>query len=155
MDYQTQQWKLFPALAMAFSFHFAGKIPYYKDRPIDHFKKLLIYVQGQTLWKDYTEVQDQMESGQNFQRLPELHALACGLKALVTQEVAEAIDVLRRACGGHGFMASSNLPRLWGLVTAACTYEGENTVLQLQVNPTTLNFPQNCRVQNGNFFKRN
>ena len=75
-----------------------------------------------------------MESGQNFQRLPELHALACGLKALVTQEVAEAIDVLRRACGGHGFMASSNLPRLWGLVTAACTYEGENTVLQLQVN---------------------
>ena len=30
-------------------------------------------------------------------------------------------------------MSSSNLPRLWGLVTAACTYEGENTVLQLQV----------------------
>ena len=82
-----------------------------------------------------------MESGQNFQRLPELHALACGLKALVTQEVAEAIDVLRRACGGHGFMASSNLPRLWGLVTAACTYEGENTVLQLQVNPLR---GQNC-----------
>ena len=25
MDYQTQQWKLFPAIAMAFSFHFAGK----------------------------------------------------------------------------------------------------------------------------------
>ena len=24
MDYQTQQWKLFPAIAMAFSFHFAG-----------------------------------------------------------------------------------------------------------------------------------
>ena len=96
-----------------------------------------------------------MESGQNFQRLPELHALACGLKALVTQEVAEAIDVLRRACGGHGFMASSNLPRLWGLVTAACTYEGENTVLQLQVNLTTLYFPENCRVQNGNFLKRN
>ena len=95
-----------------------------------------------------------MESGQNFQRLPELHALACGLKALVTQEVAEAIDVLRRACGGHGFMASSNLPRLWGLVTAACTYEGENTVLQLQVNPTTLYFPENCRVQNGNFFEK-
>ena len=74
-----------------------------------------------------------MESGQNFDRLPELHSLACGLKALVTQEVADAIDVVRKACGGHGFMASSNLPRLWGLVTASCTYEGENTVLQLQV----------------------
>ena len=75
-----------------------------------------------------------MESGQNFDRLPELHSLACGLKALVTQEVADAIDVVRKACGGHGFMASSNLPRLWGLVTASCTYEGENTVLQLQVS---------------------
>ena len=37
MDYQTQQAKLFPALAMAFSFHFAG----------------------QSLWEDYTEVQFQ------------------------------------------------------------------------------------------------
>ena len=74
-----------------------------------------------------------MDSGHNFDRLPELHALACGLKALVTQEVSDTIDVLRRSCGGHGFMSSSNLPRLWGLVTASCTYEGENTVLQLQV----------------------
>ena len=30
-------------------------------------------------------------------------------------------------------MSCSNMPRLWGLVTAAATYEGENTVLQLQV----------------------
>ena len=64
MDYQTQQAKLFTPLAMAFSFHFAG----------------------QTLWQSYNEVQDQMESGGNFERLPELHALACGLKALVTHE---------------------------------------------------------------------
>ena len=115
MDYQTQQMKLFPSLAMAFSFHFAG----------------------QTLWNAYNEVQDQMESGHNFERLPELHATACGLKALVTHEAAEAIDVVRRACGGHGFMSASNLPRLWGLVTASCTYEGENTVLQLQVPIST------------------
>ena len=64
MDYQTQQAKLFTPLALAFSFHFAG----------------------QTLWQSYNEVQDQMESGGNFERLPELHALACGLKALVTHE---------------------------------------------------------------------
>lgn len=29
-------------------------------------------------------------------------------------------------------MDSSNLPATYGLVTAACTYEGENTVLLLQ-----------------------
>jgi len=75
----------------------------------------------------------QIQIHQNFDNLPELHSLSCGLKALVTQESADAVDVLRRACGGLGFMSSSNLPRLWGLVTAACTYEGENTVLWLQV----------------------
>ena len=29
------------------------------------------------------QVQEQMESGQNFERLPELHALACGLKVFM------------------------------------------------------------------------
>lgn len=29
-------------------------------------------------------------------------------------------------------MGSSNLPATYGMVTAACTYEGENTVLLLQ-----------------------
>lgn len=29
-------------------------------------------------------------------------------------------------------MTSSNLPSTYGLVTAMCTYEGENTVLHLQ-----------------------
>ena len=66
--------------------------------------------------------------------LAELHMLSCGLKAMITQEVADSIDTLRRACGGHGYMSCSNLPRIFGLATAACTYEGENTVLQLQVS---------------------
>ena len=55
-----------------------------------------------------------MESGQNFERLPELHALACGLKALVTQEVADAIDVLRKACGGQSWASPSSFQnRVW------------------------------------------
>ena len=102
--------QVFVPLAMSFGFHFAGK----------------------SLWDAYNDVQHLVETG-NFDDLPELHALSCGLKALVTQESADAIDLVRRSCGGHGFMCSSNLPRLWGLVTASCTYEGENTVMQLQV----------------------
>ena len=70
--------------------------------------------------------------------LAELHMLSCGLKAMITQEVADSIDTLRRACGGNGFMSCSNLPRIFGLATAACTYEGENTVMQLQVIYTTI-----------------
>ena len=36
------------------------------------------------------------------------------------------------ACGGHGYMLISGLPRLYATTVAACTYEGENTVLYLQ-----------------------
>eukprot|EP00095_Tigriopus_kingsejongensis_P009257 maker-scaffold922_size80897-snap-gene-0.22 protein:Tk09257 transcript:maker-scaffold922_size80897-snap-gene-0.22-mRNA-1 annotation:"probable peroxisomal acyl-coenzyme a oxidase 1" len=110
LEYQTQQYKVLVPLALSFGFAFAG----------------------QMLWHEYSHIQQDIEEG-NFDKLPELHALSCGLKALITQECSDGIDILRRACGGHGFMCSSNLPRLWGLVTASCTYEGENTVLHLQV----------------------
>lgn len=62
----------------------------------------------------------------------QLHAIACVLKAVSTADAAQAVETLRLACGGHGYMTSSNLPSTYGLVTAMCTYEGENTVLLLQ-----------------------
>ena len=61
------------------------------------------------------------ESG-NFDSLPELHSLSCGLKVLLTQESADAIDVLRKSCGGHGFMSSSNLPRYLALTATAVVW---------------------------------
>ena len=72
-----------------------------------------------------------MDDGE-FGKLAELHAVASCLKAFGAQECSDGIDVLRRSCGGHGFMASSGLPSLWTSATGACTYEGENTVLYLQ-----------------------
>lgn len=64
--------------------------------------------------------------------LLQLHAISCCMKAVATSEATQGIDTVRMACGGHGYMTSSNLPLLFGLATAACTYEGENTVLYLQ-----------------------
>lgn len=64
--------------------------------------------------------------------LLQLHAASCVLKAVSSADAAQGIETLRLACGGHGYMTSSNLPRTYGLVTAMCTYEGENTVLLLQ-----------------------
>lgn len=49
-----------------------------------------------------------------------------------TSDCAAGIEIARLSCGGHGYMSCSNLPGTYGLVTAACTYEGENTVLFLQ-----------------------
>lgn len=61
-----------------------------------------------------------------------MHALACCLKAVASSDTATGIEKLRLACGGHGYMDASNLPATYGMVTAVCTYEGENTVLLLQ-----------------------
>lgn len=49
-----------------------------------------------------------------------------------TADAARGVEICRLACGGHGYMTCSNLPNTYGLVTAMCTYEGENTVLLLQ-----------------------
>ncbi|XP_019874586.2 probable peroxisomal acyl-coenzyme A oxidase 1 [Aethina tumida] len=109
IDYVTQQYKLFPQIATCFAFQYSAT----------------------WLWDIYNNVTGELESGQ-LDNLPELHALACCLKAVTTADCALAIETLRLACGGHGYMTASNLPSTYGLVTAMCTYEGENTVLLLQ-----------------------
>lgn len=54
------------------------------------------------------------------------------MKAVCSADSAMGVETCRLACGGHGYMTCSNLPSTYGLVTAMCTYEGENTVLYLQ-----------------------
>ncbi|XP_046830234.1 probable peroxisomal acyl-coenzyme A oxidase 1 [Vespa crabro] len=109
IDYMTQQYKLFPNLAMYFA----------------------IITSANWIWNMYNNVSAELHQGE-LERLPELHALACCLKATASSDGARGIEELRLSCGGHGYMDSSNLPVTYGLVTAACTYEGENTVLLLQ-----------------------
>lgn len=58
--------------------------------------------------------------------------MTCCLKAVCTADGANGIEQLRLSCGGHGYMECSNMPTSYGMVTAAATYEGENTVLLLQ-----------------------
>ena len=115
-------------MARVFAFNFA--VQYLKEAY--HYTQEAVEDMQQNLGEEGdSETKEGLEKA-DF-ALAELHMLSCGLKAFITQEVADSIDTLRRACGGHGFMSCSNLPRLFGLATAACTYEGENTVLQLQV----------------------
>lgn len=58
--------------------------------------------------------------------------MACCLKAVGSSDAASSVNICRLACGGHGYMNSSNLPNMYAQVTATETYEGENTVLLLQ-----------------------
>lgn len=110
LEYQTQQHKLIPLIATVFGIHFAA----------------------QRVWQTYNDVTGSINDG-NLDLLPELHTLSCGLKALSSSDAANGIDTCRLSCGGHGYLASSSLPRIYTATTAAITYEGENTVMWLQV----------------------
>ncbi|XP_075166874.1 acyl-coenzyme A oxidase 1-like [Haematobia irritans] len=110
MDHVTQQMKLFPEIATAM----AGKLAAEKLRKI------------------YNQTAEDIKRGQ-FGGLSEIHALSCAMKAICTADSAAGVDRLRLACGGHGYLASSNMSNLYTTATAGCTYEGDNTILLLQV----------------------
>ncbi|XP_067854919.1 peroxisomal acyl-coenzyme A oxidase 2-like isoform X2 [Heptranchias perlo] len=110
LDYQTQQQKLLPQLATTFAFHFMAS----------------------TLEAFCNQVNVQIKTKGDISSLPELHALSAGLKALLSEICSAGVEVCRRACGGHGYSMLSGLPSLYTRVVASCTYEGENTVMQLQ-----------------------
>ncbi|XP_050483384.1 probable peroxisomal acyl-coenzyme A oxidase 1 isoform X4 [Bombus huntii] len=109
LDYATQQYKIFPHIATCFA----------------------IKATASWVWNMFYTVQKQLRQA-NHEKIPELHSLSCCLKAVVSADTAAGIEQLRLSCGGHGYMTASNLPTLYGLATAVCTYEGENTVLLLQ-----------------------
>lgn len=109
MDHLTQQYKLFPQLA----------------------KSIIFKLTADYIWDMYNQVTSELDKGQ-LERLPEMHAMSCCLKAVTTADASLGVETCRLACGGHGYMASSNFSISYGLVTAASTYEGENTVLLLQ-----------------------
>ena len=64
--------------------------------------------------------------------LYQIHALSSGLKAFCTNAMNVGMEQCRISCGGHGYSHASGLPKLYVCHTPACTFEGENTVLQLQ-----------------------
>ncbi|MBA0768805.1 hypothetical protein Gotri_017585 [Gossypium trilobum] len=110
IDYKTQQSRLFPLLASAYAFRFVGE-----------WLKWL-----------YTDVTQRLQAS-DFSTLPEVHACTAGLKSVTTSATADAIEECRKLCGGHGYLSSSGLPELFAVYVPACTYEGDNVVLLLQV----------------------
>ncbi|XP_065857793.1 peroxisomal acyl-coenzyme A oxidase 1-like [Euphorbia lathyris] len=110
IDYKTQQNRLFPLLASAYAFRFVGE------------------------WLNwlYRDVTQRLQAN-DFSTLPEAHACTAGLKSLTTTFTADAIEECRKLCGGHGYLCASGLPELFAVYVPACTYEGDNVVLLLQV----------------------
>ncbi|XP_033120885.1 peroxisomal acyl-coenzyme A oxidase 1-like isoform X2 [Anneissia japonica] len=123
LDFQSQQLKLLPYLAMAYAFIFAGK------------KMKDMYIQSS----------DSISKG-DFSVMPELHATSAGLKAYTSSICSEGLEIQRMSCGGHGYSHASGFPELYANSTPACTYEGENTVMMLQ----TARFLMKCMEKANN-----
>ncbi|XP_052676453.1 peroxisomal acyl-coenzyme A oxidase 1-like isoform X2 [Crassostrea angulata] len=110
LDYQTQQYKVFPSLATAYALFFVSK----------------------TLKNRYLKTYAEIMKG-NFKNLPEIHCQSAGMKALSAEMTVELLEISRQACGGHGYLAASALGDAVASAKALVTVEGENTVLYLQV----------------------
>ncbi|VDN51641.1 unnamed protein product [Dracunculus medinensis] len=106
IDYQLQQYRILPQLANAFVFWFAAK----------------------KIRQTYQNMQNDI-----IDSLNELHSLSSGLKALITEEVGRGIESCRLCCGANGYSHLSGLPELYTTAIAGNTYEGDNTVLLLQL----------------------
>uniref|UniRef100_K3WPA5 Acyl-coenzyme A oxidase n=1 Tax=Globisporangium ultimum (strain ATCC 200006 / CBS 805.95 / DAOM BR144) TaxID=431595 RepID=K3WPA5_GLOUD len=112
LDYQNQQYALFPFIAISYAASFAGR----------------------SMNQTHDDAVDIIKSGKGSfgSKLAELHAVSSGLKAWLAPHVSDGIETCRRMCGGHGFTNSSNLGHIFAEVVGANTFEGTFDVLVQQ-----------------------
>ncbi|CAB3410120.1 unnamed protein product [Caenorhabditis bovis] len=110
LEYQTQQHRLFPHIARAYAFNFAGT---------------------ETV-RLYEKVLSQIATG-DMSLMADLHALTSGLKSVVTYLAGQGMEQARMSCGGHGYSLASYFNEIYGVAIGGCTYEGENMVMLLQL----------------------
>ncbi|CAH0482419.1 unnamed protein product [Peronospora belbahrii] len=112
LDYQNQQHKLFPFIAISYAAKFAASdIMARHDAAVD---SVMSGVAGFGV------------------KLASLHAVSSGLKAWLAEKVSDGVESCRRLCGGHGFTQSGNLAHLFNEIVGANTFEGTFDVLVQQ-----------------------
>eukprot|EP00731_Ephydatia_muelleri_P022450 Em0015g33a len=110
LEYQLQQWRLFPYLAAAFVWtHFCP-----------------------TLFTDYTRALETSDPVEQASLIKEVHALSCGAKAMAGFIARDGIQESREACGGHGYLAANQFGSLRGSVDSLLTAEGDNNLILFQ-----------------------
>lgn len=116
MEYQAQQWRLFPHLAEAYAMKlFSSK---FLRNGID-FRMNLMHNKNSSLLADIGT---------------EIHALSSAAKPVCAWTARDIIQDCRESCGGHGYLKMSRLGDLRAENDANCTYEGENNVLVQQTS---------------------
>ncbi|KAI1303149.1 Peroxisomal acyl-coenzyme A oxidase 3 [Halotydeus destructor] len=115
IEYQTQQWRLFPYIAASFVLHnfFLSLYRDYVDFLIGSFV---------------------LDSPQESDMGSELHCVSSCGKAMCGWLARDAIQESRECCGGHGYLKASRLAELRNDHDANNTYEGDNNVLLQQTS---------------------
>ena len=99
LNYRIHQRRLLPLLAKTYAIHFA-----------------LQYVTNRYLERTETE-------------MPEIEALAAGMKAYSTWSTTAVLQECREACGGKGYLSENRIDALKNDTEIYTTFEGDNTVL--------------------------
>jgi len=116
LDYISQQYLIFPQMALAFALHWSAF----------GAKQL------------YTEKIEEFRLGK-FDFLAEMHVLTATLKAVNTVLAADGMEQCRKCLGGHGFLNAAGVGPQIGSALPMATSEGDFVVLSIQVGQQLLN----------------
>lgn len=133
IQYQMQQYKVVPAISYS-------------------WMMLLAANQFTAVYNDYTSKLDALERGDKtakpFEVLKDLHGVVSGFKALTTWDGEKYSEIMKQACGGHGYMHLSGLFKVhsdfgfgWQMT------EGDNTVMAQQTAKYLLGQLQSGELQ--------
>uniref|UniRef100_A0A1L8EG58 Acyl-coenzyme A oxidase n=2 Tax=Haematobia irritans TaxID=7368 RepID=A0A1L8EG58_HAEIR len=113
IEYQSQQYRLFPHLATAYAIHVFS---------------MWLGIENVEMTKRSFMGEDTSSVGM------EIHAVSSAGKPTCTWAARDGIQECREACGGHGYLKSTGLGDLRNDNDANCTYEGENNTLIQQAS---------------------
>ncbi|XP_035826828.1 peroxisomal acyl-coenzyme A oxidase 3 [Aplysia californica] len=122
IEYQLQQWRLFPYVAAMYA--------------LDLFSN--------SFFMDFVLLRVGMMMGDSSQNQAdlgkEIHALSCASKPLAGWMARDGIQECREACGGHGYFKVNRLGEIRNDHDPNNTYEGDNNVLLQQTSNFLLSY---------------
>ena len=119
LDYPIHQRRLMPLLAQSIAFQYTG---YQLSHMLERMNEQLSSLEpGDPRLNEAIEL------------LKSTHAASAGLKAFCTWGTLSAIEVCRQSLGGHGYSSYAGLAPLYADFAVHCTWEGDNTILALQL----------------------
>lgn len=123
MDYGTHKMRLIPAIAITYAMHFAAvEVTRIYDSLMEQLG--LMKKPNAASPEKMAEIID---------TLKETHGTSAGLKAFCSWKALEIIETCRQSCGGQGYSSYAGLASMFQDFAVQCTWEGDNTVMTLQL----------------------